>query len=64
LCKCAWLIATSGGKPEDIHVAIEVPHGAIVETLLDRRCAFHQVSLAGPAIIQLREWSLRCLRHA
>ena len=24
---CGWLIATSGGKPEDIHVAIEVPHG-------------------------------------
>src|SRR6516165_681683 len=87
---CDWLIATSGGKPEDIHVAIEVPHGAVVETLLDRgfkvyprqldrfrdrflpagadsrdaetlssslrtdRRAFHQVSLAGPAIIQLR----------
>ena len=33
---CDWLIATSGGKPEDIHVAIEVPHGAVVETLLDR----------------------------
>ncbi len=33
---CDWLVATSGGKPEDIHVAIEVPHGAVVETLLDR----------------------------
>jgi transposase len=33
---CDWLIATSGGKPEDIHVAIEVPHGPVVETLLDR----------------------------
>ena len=95
---CDWLIATSGGKPEDIHVAIEVPHGAVVETLLDRgfkvysinprqldrfrdrfspagakddsrdaetlssslrtdRRAFHQVSLAGHAIIELREWS-------
>ena len=95
---CDWLIATSGGKPEDIHVAIEVPHGAVVETLLDRgfkvyainprqldrfrdrfspagakddsrdaetlssslrtdRRAFHQVSLADPAIIELREWS-------
>jgi hypothetical protein len=32
---CAWLIAASGGKPEDMHVAIEVPHGAVVETLLD-----------------------------
>jgi transposase len=95
---CDWLIATSGGKPEDIHVAIEVPHGAVVETLLDRgfkvyainprqldrfrdrfspagakddsrdaetlssslrtdRRAFHEVSLASPAIIELREWS-------
>ena len=33
---CDWLAATSGGKPEDIHVAIEVPHGPVVETLLDR----------------------------
>jgi transposase len=95
---CDWLAATSGGKPEDIHVAIEVPHGPVVETLLDRgfkvyainprqldrfrdrfspagakddsrdaetlssslrtdRRAFHQVALADPAIIQLREWS-------
>jgi transposase len=95
---CDWLVATSGGRPEDIHVAIEVPHGAVVETLLDRGfkvyainprqldrfrdrfspagakddsrdaetlssslrtdCrAFHQVSLADPAIIELREWS-------
>ncbi len=95
---CDWLIATSGGKSEDIHVAIEVPHGPVVETLLDRgfkvyainprqldrfrdrfspagakddsrdaetlssslrtdRRAFHEVSLASPAIIELREWS-------
>jgi len=95
---CAWLIATSGSKPEDMHVAIEVPHGAVVETLLDRgfkvfainpkqldrfrdrfspsgakddsrdaetlssslrtdRRAFHQVALASPVIIELREWS-------
>jgi len=95
---CDWLIAASGGKPEHIHVAIEVPHGAVVETLLDRgfkvyainprqldrfrdrfspagakddsrdaetlssslrtdRRAFHQVALASPAIIELREWS-------
>jgi len=31
-----WLIATSGGSPSMIHVAIEVPHGPIVETLLER----------------------------
>jgi len=33
---CDWLIAASGGEPEDIHAAIEVPHGPVVETLLDR----------------------------
>jgi transposase len=88
----------SCGKPEVIHVAIEVPHGPVVETLLDHgfkvyainpkqldrfrdrfspagakddsrdaetlssslrtdRRAFHQVVLADPAIIELREWS-------
>jgi transposase len=31
-----WLIATSGGAPSTIHVAIEVPHGPIVEMLLER----------------------------
>jgi transposase len=31
-----WLIATSGGSPSMIHVAIEVPHGPIVETLMER----------------------------
>jgi len=33
---CDWLIATSGARPADIHVAIEVPHGPVVETLLER----------------------------
>ena len=31
-----WLVATSGGTPDKIHVAIEVPHGPVVETLLER----------------------------
>jgi transposase len=33
---CAWLMATSGGRPEEIHIAIEVPHGPVVETLIER----------------------------
>ena len=34
----AWLMATSGaGDPGQIHVAIEVPHGPVVETLIERR---------------------------
>ena len=41
---CAWLIATSGGKPENIHVAIEVPHGPVVETLLDREFKVYAIN--------------------
>ena len=32
----AWLLKASGGKPGDIHVSIETPHGPIVEALLER----------------------------
>jgi transposase len=34
----AWLTATAqGAEPEQLHVAIEVPHGPVVETLIERR---------------------------
>jgi transposase len=33
---CDWLIAKSGTGPERIGVAIETPHGPVVEALLDR----------------------------
>jgi transposase len=33
---CAWLVAMTGAEPAAIAVAIEVPHGPIVETLLER----------------------------
>jgi transposase len=33
---CDWLIAKSGAPPARIGVAIETPHGPIVETLLER----------------------------
>jgi transposase len=32
----AWLLKASGGGPGEIHVAIETPHGPIVEALLER----------------------------
>jgi len=32
----AWLLKASGGEPDQIHVAIETPHGPIVEVLLER----------------------------
>ena len=34
---CSWLVATTGAAAEQINVAIEVPHGPVVETLIDRR---------------------------
>jgi len=33
---CNWLLVTSGAEPATIAVAIEVPHGPIVELLLER----------------------------
>ncbi len=35
----AWLQKLSGEKLHEVAVAIEMPHGAVVETLLDRGCA-------------------------
>jgi transposase len=32
----AWLLKASGGKPGETHVAIETPHGPVVEALLER----------------------------
>jgi transposase len=32
----AWLLKASGANPGEIHVAIETPHGPIVEALLER----------------------------
>ena len=34
----AWLLAVSGAcEPVQIHIAIEVPHGPVVETLIERK---------------------------
>jgi transposase len=41
---CAWLVETSGAEPSLIAVAIEVPHGPVVETLLERGFAVHAVN--------------------
>lgn len=32
----AWILAASDGIPDHIHVAIEVPHGPVVESLMER----------------------------
>jgi transposase len=33
-----WLIGLAGGDPAAVAVALETPHGPVVDTLLDRRC--------------------------
>ena len=41
----AWLMATSGtADPSEIRVAIEVPHGPVVETLIERAFKVHAIN--------------------
>jgi transposase len=39
-----WLVLHGGAPPERIAVGIEVPHGAVVETLLERGFAVHAIN--------------------
>jgi hypothetical protein len=41
---CDWLIATTGAPPRQIAVAIEMPHGPVVEALLDRGFPLHAIN--------------------
>lgn len=41
---CTWLLEKTGAAPEALHVAIEVPHGAVVETLLERKMAVYAIN--------------------
>ena len=44
---CAWLHELSGGHPERVHagmVGIEVPHGAVVEMLLEREVQVYAIN--------------------
>lgn len=41
---CAWLLATTGGDAGVVAVAIEVPHGAVVDTLLERGFVVHAIN--------------------
>ncbi len=41
---CDWLVATGGVPSAAIAVAIEVPHGAVVDSLLDRGFAVFSVN--------------------
>lgn len=40
----AWLVTASGATPAQVHVAIEVPRGPVVETLLERGFAVHALN--------------------
>jgi hypothetical protein len=40
----AWLIATTGAAPERIAVGIELPHGPVVESLMERGFAVHAIN--------------------
>jgi transposase len=41
---CDWLLTSTGGGPGDIAVAIEVPHGPVVETLMERGFAVYAIN--------------------
>ncbi len=50
---CKWLVEVSGGEPGDIQIAIEVPHGPIVETLLER--GFHVYAINPKQLDRFRD---------
>jgi transposase len=41
---CDWILTTSGAEAKTIGVAIEVPHGPVVETLMDRGFQVHAIN--------------------
>lgn len=41
---CDWLVATVGGSPDRLAVAIETPRGPVVEMLLERGFAVHAIN--------------------
>lgn len=41
---CTWLLETTGAEASAISVAIEVPHGPVVETLLERGMVVHSIN--------------------
>lgn len=41
---CTWLLEKTGAAPAAVHVAIEVPHGPVVETLLERGMAVYAIN--------------------
>src|SRR3954471_1871722 len=40
----AWILAVTGAAPEEVFVAIEVPHGPVVESLMERGFRVHAIN--------------------
>lgn len=41
---CSWLLDKTNGRASALHVSIEVPHGAVVETLLERGMTVYSIN--------------------
>ena len=41
---CKWLDEVSGGRMASVHAAIEMPHGAVVEALLEREAQVYAIN--------------------
>jgi Transposase len=39
-----WLVAATNGTPDAILIAIEVPHGPVVDTLIERGFSVHSIN--------------------
>lgn len=39
-----WVLAITGARPEEVHVAIETPHGPVVESLMERGFCLHAIN--------------------
>lgn len=39
-----WILVETGAAPEDVHIAIEVPHGPVVESLMGRGFALYAIN--------------------
>ncbi len=39
-----WIISSTGAGPEEIAISIEIPHGPVVESLLDRGFGVHAIN--------------------
>lgn len=39
-----WILAVTGARPEEVHIAIETPHGPVVESLMGRGFRLHAIN--------------------